>query len=257
MTHRPPTIPHAPWVLLTTILASSLSFIDGSVVNVGLPAIHASFRADAADLQWVINAYLLPLGALLLLGGAAGDRYGRQRLLIIGTSVFAVASLGCAAAPSLSWLLASRAIQGVGAAILLPNSLAILGASFSGEAKGRAVGIWAAAGAVMGAIGPVLGGWLIDVVGWRSIFLINLPPAAVAITLAVFFVRDTRPATPTTPLDVTGAVLVTAGLGAITYGLTIGSGRDGWTWMSIGACVTGRSSALPFCGSKRCGGTGR
>ncbi len=246
MTPRPQPIPQAPWILLTTILASSLSFIDGSVVNVGLPAIHASFKADAADLQWVINAYLLPLGALLLVGGAAGDRYGRQRLLIIGTAIFAVASLGCAVAPTLAWLLAARAAQGVGAAILLPNSLAILGATFSGEAKGRAVGIWAAAGAVMGAIGPVLGGWLIDLVGWRSIFLINLPPAVAAIALAMIFVRDTKPNTPAMPLDVVGAILITAGLGAITYGLTLGSGSGGWTPLAISACIIGGAFTLGF-----------
>src|SRR5258707_477697 len=149
-------------VLATTILASSLAFIDGSVVNVGLPAIRGDFHAGAADLQWVVNAYLLPLSALLLLGGAAGDRFGRRRLLILGVGLFALASGACALAPSLGWLLAGRAAQGVGAAMLMPNSLAILGASFSGEARGRAVGTWAAAGSVAGAVGPVLGGWLID-----------------------------------------------------------------------------------------------
>src|SRR5882757_2664300 len=175
---------HPNWVLTTTILASSLAFIDGSVVNVGLPAVGATFKASAGDLQWVINAYLLPLGALLLLGGAAGDRFGRRRLLVWGTALFAAASIGCVLAPSLPWLLAARFVQGVGSAILMPNSLAILGASFEGETKGRAVGIWASVGAAMAAIGPVLGGWLIDTVGWRAIFLINLAPALGAILLA-------------------------------------------------------------------------
>src|ERR1700704_1205864 len=149
-------------VIATTIMASSLAFIDGSVVNVGLPAIGRSFHADAIGLQWVVNIYLLPLSALLLLGGAAGDRYGRKRLLIGGIILFALASIACAVAPDMKLLLAGRTLQGIGAAILLPNSLAILGASFSGEARGRAIGIWAALGAVMGAAGPVLGGWLID-----------------------------------------------------------------------------------------------
>ena len=149
-------------VIAATILASSLAFIDGSVVNVGLPAIGRSFQADAVGLQWVVNAYLLPLSALLLLGGAAGDRFGRRRLLMAGVLLFGLASLACAAAPTLLWLLIARFVQGASAAVLMPNSLAILGQSFSGEAKGRAIGIWAASGAAAGAIGPVLGGWLID-----------------------------------------------------------------------------------------------
>src|ERR1700680_1745450 len=166
---------HPRLVIAMTIMASSLAFIDGSVVNVGLPAIGATFQADAAGLQWVVNAYLLPLSALLLLGGAAGDRFGRVRLLVGGTALFGVASLGCALAPSLSWLVLARGIQGIGAAMLMPNSLAILGAAFSGEARGRAIGNWASMAAAMAAIGPVLGGWLIDTSGWRSIFLLNLP----------------------------------------------------------------------------------
>jgi len=177
-------------ILLCTILASSLAFIDGSVVNVGLPAIGADFTARSGDLTWVINAYLLPLSALLLLGGAAGDRFGSGRLLIIGTILFGAASVVSALAPSFAWLLIGRGAQGVGAALLLPNSLAILGASFSGEARGRAIGLWAAIGAVMGAIGPVLGGWLIDHLGWRAIFFLNLPPALGAILLALLFVKD-------------------------------------------------------------------
>src|SRR5271156_6146289 len=133
---------HPTWLLTASILASSLAFIDGSVVNVGLVAVGTTFNASAGELQWLINAYLLPLGALLLLGGAAGDRFGRQRLLVLGIALFAAASLGCALAPSLAWLLAGRAVQGVGAALLLPNILAILGANFDGEAKGRAIGFW-------------------------------------------------------------------------------------------------------------------
>lgn len=220
---------HPNWVLMTTILASSLAFIDGSVVNVGLPALGATFKATASDLQWVINAYLLPLSALLLLGGAAGDRYGHTRLLVVGIAIFGAASIGCALSPSLPWLLIGRALQGVGAAMLMPNSLAILGAQFSGEARGRAIGIWASMGAVMGALGPVLGGWLIDTVGWRWIFLINLPLACAAIVLAIAFVRDARQEDKAPTLDLSGAVLATAALGVLTWGLTIGSGDAGWT----------------------------
>src|SRR5580658_8273539 len=184
--------PRPKLVLITTILASSLAFIDGSVVNVGLPAIGNAFRASASDLQWVINAYLLPLSALLLLGGAAGDRFGRVRLLVIGTALFGLASIACVMAPTLFWLILARGLEGIGSAMLMPNSLAILGASFSGEARGRSIGIWAAVGAAMTALGPVLGGSLIDSVGWRAIFLINLPLAAGAIVLALLFVDDPR-----------------------------------------------------------------
>jgi len=224
---------HPGWVLTTTILASSLSFIDGSVVNVGLPALGAAFHASGADLQWAINAYLLPLSALLLLGGAAGDRYGHARLLIVGIALFGAASIGCALAPTLIGFLASRVLQGIGAAVLMPNSLAILGSCFAGEARGRAIGIWASVGAMMGASGPVLGGWLIDTIGWRSIFLINVPLAIATIILAVVFVRSARREEETPPLDLLGGVLATGALGALTGGLTIGSGHAGWTPVAL------------------------
>lgn len=238
---------HPNWVLATTILASSLAFIDGSVINVGLSAIGASFKGTtSADLQWVINAYLLPLSTLLLIGGAAGDRFGRTRLLVIGTVIFALASVACALAPSLPWLLAARAAQGTSAALLMPNSLAILGVAFSGEDKGRAIGIWAAAGAGLAAIGPVLGGWLIDTVGWRSIFLLNVPPAIGAIVLALRFVpnihRDTKPV----PLDIPGAAVATIAMGALTWGLTIGSGRGGWTMSAIVWSIVGVALTVAF-----------
>jgi len=239
---------HPRLVLVTTILASSLAFIDGSVVNVGLPAIGRSLHGGAADLQWVINAYLLPLSALLLLGGAAGDRFGRRRLLVIGVVVFALASAACAAAPSLPWLLAGRGLQGIGAALLLPNSLAILGGAFSGEARGRAVGTWAAVGAIAGAVGPVVGGWLIDQVGWQAIFLVNLPIAAIAVLLAWGFVRDTRAKEGRAPLDVGGGILATAGLGALVWGLTIGAGPRGWTGEAVAAVAAGAVLSLGFVG---------
>ena len=219
---------HPRLVLAATILASSLAFVDGSVVNVGLPAIGASLGADAAALQWVVNAYLLPLSALLLLGGAAGDRFGRRRLLIIGTVLFGLTSLGCALAPGTVVLLVARFLQGISAALLMPNSLAILGATFQGEAKGRAVGIWAASGAAVGAAGPVLGGWLIDLGSWRAIFLINLPLAAAAIWLAWRYAPPDSERRQQ-PLDVTGGLLATLGLGTLTWALTLGSGRSGWT----------------------------
>lgn len=230
---------HPRLVLVTTILASSLSFIDGSVVNVGLPAIAKSLNASAADLQWAINAYLLPLSALLLLGGAAGDRFGRVRILVGGTALFAIASAICAMAPSLTMLLAGRGLQGIGAALLLPNSLAILGGHFTGEERGRAIGTWAAVSAAAAAAGPVLGGWLIDQVGWRSIFLINLPVALGAIVLALAFVREPKQSGKPLPLDLAGAALATLGLGALVWGLTIGSGPSGWTPQAIAAAAIG------------------
>jgi EmrB/QacA subfamily drug resistance transporter len=241
-----PAPAHPRLILVTTILASSLSFIDGSVVNVGLPALAKDLHGGAADLQWVINGYLLPLSALLLLGGALGDRFGRQRLLVIGVALFAFASAGCALSPNLSCLLVARAVQGVGAALLMPNSLAILGGSFSGEARGRAIGTWAATGSMTSALGPVLGGWLIDGVGWRMIFLLNIPLAAAAVWLALKYVADEPDKTKKTPLDVWGAVLATMALGGLAWGLTVGSGPQGWTGMAMAAVAVGAALLLAF-----------
>ena len=209
---------HPGWTLVTCILASSLAFVDGSVVNVALPAIGHDLHADAAGLQWTINAYLLPLSALLLVGGAAGDRLGRRRLLIAGVALFALASLACAVAPSLAVLLAARVVQGVGAAMLMPNSLALLGNAFSGDERGRAIGTWAAAGAIAGAIGPPLGGWLVEAVGWRAIFYLNLPLAAGAVLLAWRYVAESERGDQ--PLDPPGAALATVALFAVALGLT-------------------------------------
>ena len=214
--------PHPRWTLFCCILASSLSFVDASVLNVALPAIRAGYGAGAQEVQWVVNAYLLPLSALLLLGGAVGDHYGRKRLLVIGTSLFGLASLVCALAPSLPLLLAARAAQGVGAALLLPNSLALLNVAFSGEKRGRAVGTWAAAGAAAAAVAPLIGGWLVGAVGWPAIFYINLPLAAGAIFLALRFVTESREA-GAGRTDYPGALLATGGLGGLTYGLTLWS----------------------------------
>ena len=180
------------WVLPATILGSSMSFIDGSVVNVALPAMQRSLETSFGTMQWVVNGYMLTLASLILLGGSAGDRFGRRRMFMIGLAGFAAASLACGLAPSATWLIAARLAQGVAAALLTPASLAIIGAAFSGEARGPAIGTWAAAGALTTALGPPLGGWLVDVVGWRSIFFINLPIAAVALLLAVEAARRSR-----------------------------------------------------------------
>jgi Major Facilitator Superfamily len=206
------------------ILGSSVAFVDGSVVNVALPALGHDLGASPADLSWTINTYLLPLGALLLLGGAAGDHFGRRRLFLIGLAVFTSASILCAVSPVLSWLLVGRGLQGLGAALLLPNSLAILGASFSGEARGQAIGTWAAAGALTGALGPLVGGWLVDTIGWRTIFLLNVPVAAAAAYLAWAYVAESKDRGEFGSLDWAGAALATAGLGLVTWSLTAASG---------------------------------
>ena len=226
------------WTLVACILASSLSFVEGSVLSVALPAIRESYGAEAQQVQWVVNAYLLPLSALLLLGGALGDHFGRRRLLVIGTAIFAVTSLVCALAPSLEVLLAARAAQGIGAALLLPNSLALLNAAYEGEKRGRAVGIWAAAGAAAAAVAPLIGGWLVDNVGWPAIFYINLPLAAGAIALALAFVGESRDA-GAGRTDYGGAFLATAALGGATYGLTLWSSTGRFDAIAFGAIVAG------------------
>ena len=236
---------HPHWVLAACILASSLSFIDGSVVNVGLPAIGKSLSGDAEGLQWVINAYLLPLSALLLLGGAAGDRYGKKTMLLGGVALFALASAACAFAPTLVLLQVGRALQGGGAAVLLPASRAILGVTFDGEARGRAVGVWAAVGAMAAAVGPVLGGWLIDVSGWRGIYLLNERVALGALVLAWVFAPSPKDK-QSTPLDLSGGLLATLGLGVVTWGLTLGSGKGGWTALAIAASVAGAAMLAGF-----------
>jgi EmrB/QacA subfamily drug resistance transporter len=217
------------------MLASSLAFIDGSVTNVALPSIARDLGGIPANLPWIINAYLLPLSALLLMGGAAGDHFGRRRMLIAGIVLFALASIGCALAPDLPTLLVSRAVQGIGAAILMPNSLGILGTSFEGEARGRAVGTWAAAGAIASAVGPPLGGWLVDVVGWRAIFFLNLPVAVAAIVVAWRYVAESG--RQEQPLDWAGAMLATGALGSLTWALTLWSARhtaSAQTWAGLG-----------------------
>jgi EmrB/QacA subfamily drug resistance transporter len=205
------------------------------VLNVALPAIGQSFEAHTAEVQWVMNAFTLPLSALLLLGGAAGDLYGRRRTMLLGIALFLLASLLCAAAPSLAIFLGARALQGIGAAMLLPNSLATLSAVFSGEKRGRAVGTWAAAGAIAGAVAPLLGGWLVDGLGWRFIFLLNIPFALGANPHGWHYLPESqneqRP-----PPDWLGAVLATLGLGALTFGLT--------TWSSTDRVGTGAGATI-------------
>jgi EmrB/QacA subfamily drug resistance transporter len=211
---------HPAGVIAASILGSSLAFIDGSVVNVALPSIARDLGASPAELAWTVNAYALPLGALILLGGAAGDHYGRRRLFQAGIALFLAASLLCSLAPTLGLLLAGRALQGIGAALLMPNSLATLGATFSGEARGRAIGTWASVGAIAGVLGPVIGGWIVDVAGWRPIFLINLPVGAGAMLLAWRYVPESRDHGGRGRLDWGGGAVATLALGALVWALT-------------------------------------
>jgi EmrB/QacA subfamily drug resistance transporter len=221
-----------------SVAASSLSFIDGSVLNVALPAMRHSLDASAAEIQWVVNGFTLPLAALILLGGALGDHQGRRRWLVIGTALFGVASLLCAMSSSLLPLLAGRALQGIAAALLLPNSLALLNSAYEGEARGRAVGIWAAAGAISAAIAPLIGGWLVDHAGWPSIFLINIPFAAAAIAVALTRVPESTEREKA-PIDVGGAILATLGLGGLAYGLTLWSAHRSFSLVAGAGIAAG------------------
>ncbi|UAL10405.1 MFS transporter [Caulobacter segnis] len=226
-------------ILAATVLGSSLAFIDGSVVNVALPAIRQALKADPAEIQWIVNAYLLLLGSLVLIGGSAGDRWGRRRMFMAGVVLFALASLACALAPNVQLLIAVRAVQGLAAAFVVPASLAILGASFDEKARGPMIGAWAGFAAVTAAVGPVLGGWLVDAVSWRAIFLINLPIAAATVWLALKAVPESRDP-DVDHLDWRGAILAAAGLGVLTWGLTA-AGERGWhspaVWSALVAGV--------------------
>src|SRR5919106_5801613 len=172
-----------PWILAASILGSSMAFVDGTVVNVALPVLQQDLDATATDVQWVVEGYLLTLSALLLLGGSLADRFGRRRVFATGVLLFAAASVGCGIAPSADWLIASRVIQGIGGALLVPTSLALLGAGFPPERRGRAIGRWSAFSAVAAGVGPVLGGWLVQVGSWRWVFWINVPIAVVTLVL--------------------------------------------------------------------------
>lgn len=224
-----------PWVLAATILGSSMAFIDGSVVNVALPAIQASLAAPVSEAQWIVNSYMLLLGALILIGGAAGDRFGRRRIFIIGVLVFTAASAACGLAPDAPALIAARASQGAGAALLVPTSLAIISAAFPEKERGRAIGTWAGASALTTALGPVLGGWLTDTLSWRAIFFINVPLAALTLGFTLWHMPESRNR-DAKGVDWLGGVLAVAGLGCFTYGLTLAS-EAGWIHVRVIAAL--------------------
>jgi len=207
------------WILAATILASSMAFIDGTVVNVALPFLQKNLNATAIGVQWVVEAYSLFLSALLLVGGSLGDRYGRKKIFVIGVALFAVASAGCGLAASIDQLIIARALQGIGGALLIPGSLAIISASFDEEHRGRAIGTWSGFSAITAAIGPVLGGWLIEHFSWRAVFFLNLPLAAAVGLISLWHVPESRDTEETGALDWLGAMLATIGLGGVVYGL--------------------------------------
>jgi EmrB/QacA subfamily drug resistance transporter len=207
------------WVLAASILGSTMSFIDGTVVNVALPALQDGLGATAANVQWVVEGYALSLSALLLLGGALGDRAGRRRIFVVGVALFAAASIACALSPGIHWLIAARVVQGIGGAMLVPGSLALLSANFPPDRRGKAIGTWSAFSAAATGVGPVLGGWLIQEVSWRAIFWINVPLAAATVVICVRKVPESRDPNAHGRLDLLGACLATIGLGALVFGL--------------------------------------
>jgi EmrB/QacA subfamily drug resistance transporter len=219
----PDTTPCAPnvgvWVLVATILGSSMAFIDGSVVSVALPVIQRELNATATDVQWIVEAYSLFLAALILVGGSLGDHFGRRRIFAIGIAIFTVASITCGLSPNVLQLIIARAFQGIGGALLVPGSLAIISASFSNEQRGRAIGTWSGFSSITSLVGPVLGGVLVQYASWRWVFFINVPLAAVVLGVLFWRVPESRDEDASGRLDWWGTVLVTLGLGAIVYGL--------------------------------------
>jgi EmrB/QacA subfamily drug resistance transporter len=234
-----------PWILAATILGSSLAFIDGTVVNVALPALQANFHTSLAGVQWVVESYGLILGALILVGGSLGDLFGRRLIFVTGVATFAVASGFCGIATSISELIIARSIQGVGAALLVPGSLAIISTCFEEKARGAAIGTWSGFTAITTAVGPVLGGWLIEHASWRWVFFINLPIAAAVIAISLWRIPESRGAT-SGRLDWVGALLVTLGLAGLVAGF-IESVNLGWrNPLVVGALIVGLVCLIAF-----------
>jgi EmrB/QacA subfamily drug resistance transporter len=229
----------ARWVLAATVLGSALTFIDTTVVSIALPSVAADLGAGSTGLTWVVNGYTLTLAALVLLGGSLGDRYGRRRIFLIGVGCFAGASALCGLAPDVTVLVAARAVQGIGGALLVPTALAILQASFAPEHRARAIGAWSGLTGVASAVGPFAGGWLVQTTSWRWVFLVNLPVALAVALIARRHVPESRNPAACPQLDVPGAALLVAGLGALTLGLTTASGDDPSVPAAGGALAAG------------------
>jgi EmrB/QacA subfamily drug resistance transporter len=230
---------HGLAILCATILGSSMAFIDSTVVNIAIASFQSTLGATLAQAQWVVEAYSLFISALMLTGGALGDRFGRKRIFAIGVAVFTAASIACGLAPTIELLIAFRGVQGVGAAMLVPGSLAIISASFPDRERGKAIGTWSAFTSITMVVGPLVGGTLIEHVSWRAIFFINVPFAAIVLFLTMFFVPESRESKPR-KLDIAGAALATAGLGSIVYGLIESSSlgfRNPLIWGSLAGGV--------------------
>jgi EmrB/QacA subfamily drug resistance transporter len=232
------------WLLATTVLGSGLAMIDATVVNVALESIGADLDAGFTGLQWTVNAYTLTLAALILLGGSLGDHFGRRRVFLVGVVWFAVASLICGLAPNIGTLIAARALQGIGGALLTPGSLALISASFHGPDRAAAVGVWSGLGGIAGAVGPFLGGWLVEW-SWRAVFLINLPLAAAIVVVALRHVPESRDTESAAGLDRAGTVLAALGLGALTWSLT-GLGHTGPNAALLVGLVVGLAALVAF-----------
>ncbi len=226
------------WVLLTTVLGSGMAMLDSTVVNVALPRIGKDLGADLAGLQWTVNAYMLTLAGLILLGGALGDRYGRRKVFVVGVVWFAAASLLCGLAPNATVLIAARALQGIGGALLTPGSLALIQASFHPDDRARAVGLWSGLGGIGAAVGPFLGGWLVDGPGWRWAFLINVPLAALCVPVALGHVPESKDPQAHGRFDVLGAALAAVALALVTYALIEAPAR-GASAVVVGCAVLG------------------
>jgi EmrB/QacA subfamily drug resistance transporter len=231
------------WVLAAAVLGSSMSLIDESVVNVALPDIESALHTTLPAMQWILNAYTLCISALLLLGGAAADQLGRRKIFLVGITIFAIASVGCGLAPHISVLILARAVQGVGAALLIPCSLALIGAAYNEKERGAAIGIWSGASAVAAGGGPLLGGWLVDHASWRMIFLINPLLAAPTIWIAIRHVPESRDVNGPEGLDWKGALLAFGALGALVYGL-IAASHGGWAQTTVLAALIGGTVLL-------------
>ena len=238
--------PAGRWMVAVTVLGSALAAIDATVVGIALPAIGRNFGLSVSSLQWVVSAYLLTLAGLLLVGGALGDRYGRRRVFVIGVVSFALTSLVCAVAPDAAVLITGRALQGVGAALLTPGSLAILRASFVPDDQGAAIGAWSGLGGLATAIGPFVGGFLISAVSWRLIFLINLPISVAVVVMASRHVPETADPTAGGRVDILGAVLVSSGLVGLTMGIIDAPGHGWGSAPVVGALLAGALALAAF-----------
>ena len=234
-----------PWVIAAASLGSGMAFLDSTVLNVALPAVQADLGASAREAQWIYGAYALVLAALLLMGGSLGDRYGRRRIFVLGAAIFAVASVWCALAPGSGQLIAARAVQGIGGALLVPESLAIVGASFEGKLRAKAIGTWGALSGTAMAVGPLLGGWLVEEVSWRVAFMITPALAAVAIPIALRHVPESRDP-EAHRLDLAGAILATTGLGGLIYGLIESSASGLGDPSVLAALILGALALLGF-----------